>query len=319
MKPQKPTNRLNYRGDLGPVIKRICDIYPVGSLRSFYFIDIGYEDCNVVVETSEGKFLAKMFSHKRSSKDIQRYTTIMNEVVKAGVNHPKLVPSKDGRILSKIQEISFVIMRYIDGKTFLELDRAPDVNERRAVIQQAVIVNHIDYHPPYLFDSWAIPNVKKMLDRVGKFILPEDKALVNQAIDIYELVPVSTLYHCFVHGDFTKANILKGQDGQIYILDFSVANWYPRIQELAVTAANLMSDRAPGHTLRHRCEIVASDYGALEPLTQVEVGSLYSFALVGVAMEFMGATQEKYINGNDTTETAYWLKLGRTSLKEALG
>ena len=38
----------------------------------------------------------------------------------------------------------------------------------------------------------------------------------------------------------------------------------------------------------------------------------------GVAMEFMGSYQEKYINGNDTNETEYWLKLGREGLAREL-
>jgi len=35
-------------------------------------------------------------------------------------------------------------------------------------------------------------------------------------------------------------------------------------------------------------------------------------------MEFMGAHQEKYINGNDTEETDYWLSLGREGLRTEL-
>ena len=39
----------------------------------------------------------------------------------------------------------------------------------------------------------------------------------------------------------------------------------------------------------------------------------------GVAMEFMGSHQERYINGNDTAETEYWLTLGRNGLRKELG
>ncbi len=53
---------------------------------------------------------------------------------------------------------------------------------------------------------------------------------VEQAMARYAEILVDDLPHTFVHGDFTKANVLNGDDGKVYILDFSVANWYPRIQ-----------------------------------------------------------------------------------------
>lgn len=47
--------------------------------------------------------------------------------------------------------------------------------------------------------------------------------------------------------------------------------------------------------------------------------NLPDYTLAGVTMEFMGAHQEKYINGIDTAETRYWLKLGRDGLRAAIG
>ncbi len=319
MKPQKPTDRLSYSGDLKPVMQEICRAYSLGSLRNFSPVEIGYEDCNIFVETSEGKFLAKMFSKLRSADDVRRYAAIMQQVAESGVSHPELFQDQNKQTLSKVSGIPLVVMRFIEGKTFFELNRAPDEHERKAVVEQAVKINLIKYHPSYLFDSWAITNIRAMYDKVARFIQPEDLKLVDRAIQKYEAIRTADLPQCFVHGDFTKTNVLKGNDGTIYILDFSVSNWYPRIQELAVIAANLLYDTVPGHSLKRACEAVANDYGALAKLTDLERASLYPYALAGVAMEFMGAHQERYINGNDTKETDYWLTLGRTGLKEALG
>src|SRR5690606_12517683 len=113
-----------------------------------------------------------------------------------------------------------------------------------------------------------------------------------------------------------KANVIKGEDGKIYILDFSVANRYPRIQELAVIVANLLHDDSET-TLEGKCEQVANEYSEFNQLTEQERQHLPAYALAGVAMEFMGAHQEKYINGNDTEETDYWLSLGREGLRKA--
>jgi len=318
MSEQKPTDRLAYTGDLEPVIDRLCAAYNVGTPASSSVIEVGYEDCNVVVETSQDKYLAKMFAKTRTAEEIARYTTTMQKVIEAGVHHPELLTTSSGEVAYTDSGITLVLMQFVEGKTFFEIDRAPDAEERKAILEQAAKVNGIDYKPDYLFDSWAIPNIRAMFDKVRQFVEPDDLKLVEQAMAGYEAIPVDDLPYCFVHGDFTKTNVLKGSDGKIYILDFSVANWYPRIQELAVIAANLLHDDSDSGSLEDRCNIVADEYSQFNGITDEERQHLPAYALAGIAMEFMGAHQEKHINGNDTEETEYWLRLGREGLRKEL-
>lgn len=318
---QTPLDRLNYSGELGLVISRLAGAYEVGGPTSFSVIGIGYEDCNVVIETPSGKYVAKIFSKDRNQEAIARYSTIMEKAVEAGVNHPPLIKTASGEVVysdTEANRISMVLMKFVDGKTFLELDRAPDEEEQKAVVEQAAKVNSIDYHPTYLFDSWAIPNIKSMFERTKQFIQPDDLKLIEQAMAQFTKIPVESLPHCFVHGDFTKANVMKSNDGKIYVLDFSVANWYPRIQELAVIAANLLHEESGSKSLRERTESVLEMYDKLNQLTPEEKQHLYAYALAGVAMEFMGGHQEKFIKGNATEETEYWLNLGRSGLLREL-
>lgn len=316
-----PVDRLNYNGGLDPVVKRLSSAYQIGEPTDFYVIEMGYEDCNVIVNTPDGKYVAKIFSKVRTPEDIIRYATIMEKAVEAGVNHPPLIKTTDGNVVytdTQADGISMVLMQFIKGQSFLELNRAPNQAEFQQVLEQAAKINRIDFRPPYLFDSWAIPNIQVMFDKVKEFIKPEDISLVEQAMAKYTEIPVDDLPHGFVHGDFTKANVLKGDDEKIYILDFSVTNWYPRIQELAVITANLLHDVNNPMTLKEKCEMVADEYSKLNPLTPDERAHLYAYTLAGVAMEFMGAQQEKYINGNDSEETDYWLELGREGLRREL-
>jgi Ser/Thr protein kinase RdoA (MazF antagonist) len=132
----------------------------------------------------------------------------------------------------------------------------------------------------------------------------------------YEAAPIKDLPHAFVHGDIIKTNTLKGEDGKIYILDFSVANWYPRVQELAVIVANLLHDKnTPG--LEAQCRLVADEYSDFTSLTVTERKHLPTCALAAIAMEFMGSHQEKYVNGIDNEETEHWLASGRDGLRRA--
>lgn len=303
------------------MMDRLCKAYKIGQPADFSVIETGYEDCNVIVQTPDEKYVAKIFSKSRSQGDITRYTTIMEKAVEAGVNHPPLLKTGSGDIVyidNQANGISLVLMKFVEGKSFIELGRVPNAGERQMVIEQAVKVNNIDYHPPYLFDPWAIPNINIVFERVRRFIQPDDLGLVKQVIDQYSKIPIDDLPHCFVHGDFTKANVFKGGDGKIYILDFSAANWYPRIQEIAVIVANLLYDENNPLTLNERIDLVSDEYSKLKPLTVAERKFIYPYALAGAAMEFLGAHQEKYINGNDSEETDFWMNLGRNGLKKNL-
>lgn len=315
---QTPANRLNYAGDLTPVVERVCDAYSVGAPSNIQVVEVGYEDCNVILETDQDKFLAKMFAKSRTQEEISRYITTIQKVIEAGVNHPELLTTGSGEATYTDSGITLVLMRFIEGETYFELDQAPSDTERKAILEQAAKINGVDYKPPFIFDNWAIPNIRAMFEKVKQYIEPDDLALVEQAMAQYEAIPVDELPHAFVHGDFTKTNVIRGKDGEVYIIDFSVANWYPRIQELAVIAANLLYDKNNDTSLKHRCELVTDEYSQFAPLTEAERRHLPAYALAGTAMEFMGSHQEKYINGNDTEETNYWLTLGREGLRAAL-
>ncbi len=317
---KSPLDRLNYSGEIALVIDRICSIYGVGKPKSFFVIGTGYEDCNLIIETSDSKYVAKIFSKERDQETIRRYIAIMKKAVEARVNHPTLIKTIDGEVVysdSQANGISMVLMKFIDGQTFFEIDSVPNAKERQAVIEEATKINRIDYCPSYFFDSWAIPNIKVMFEKVKKFIEPDDIKLVEQVIRQYGEIPVEELPHCFVHGDLRKTNVMKGNDGKIYILDFSVSNWYPRIQEIAVIAANLFHEENEVLSLRDRVKMVSDEYNRLSPLTADERRHLYAYTLAGVAMELIGAHQE-FINGNDTEETKYWLNLGRNELRKEL-
>lgn len=270
---QTPKDRLNYSGDLEPVVGRLCSVYDLGKPTDFSVVEIGYEDCNVIIQTPKEKYLAKIFSKVRTRDDILRYTTIMQKVSLAGINHPPMLKTSEGLEVFNDKDangISLVVMKYIEGKTFLELDLSPDDQDRQAILEQASKINALDYHPSYVSDSWAIPNIEEMFDRVRQFIEPDDIKLVEEAMKRYLEIPLGILPKCFVHGDFTKSNIIKSADGKIYILDFSVANWYPRIQELAVINANLLHDVKEPRSLKQRSEIIASEYSQFAPLTEDE-------------------------------------------------
>jgi len=132
-----PTDRLNYTGDLTPIINDICTTYHLGAVQEFSVIEVGYEDCNVIIETEADAFLAKMFAAFRTPDDVERYATTIKKVSEAGVYHPELIETPAGETTHKTHGITLALLKFVAGKTFYDLGRPPDDDERKAGVSHA--------------------------------------------------------------------------------------------------------------------------------------------------------------------------------------
>ena len=118
------------------------------------------------------------------------------------------------------------------------------------------------------------------------------------------------------HADLTKGNILTGPAG-VTILDFAVANRLPRVQELAVIAANLT--HGSPEPLPARIETIASDVlrRRPRPADASRAQALRAFGPAAAAMELLGALAE-WQRGNHSAETGYLISLGTAGLRDYL-
>lgn len=314
MAKANPLDRINYGGDLATLTAEISQAYQLGEVRRSKPITTGYEDLNIKLTTEKGNFLAKVLSSERTPEDAKRYADIIGVVTEAGINHPEPLISPQKGILYQQDGVSLMLFKFVEGKTFFELNRGPSAEERLEIIEQAAKINSIEYNPPFYDDSWSVTNIHTMFAKVEQFLVDNDKILLAEVLRRYDTVPTN-LPHAFVHGDIITTNVVKGDDDKMYILDFSVANWYPRIQELAVIASSLLS----GMNLSERCQLLVEDYEKFSSLQEVEKGSLYNYALAAVAMELIGAYHEKHLEGNGSAENNHWMELGRRELKQELG
>jgi len=292
-------------------MEEICAAYDIGKLQHFAPIEVGYEDCNVKITTDKGNFLAKIFAKFRTVEEITRIVEIMQKIIAAGIHHPKIYKTIKGDFAYKKDNISMVLMEFINGKTFYEMNRIPDEAEFREITEQAAKINAIAYKPSYLFDGWAVQNAPNLFEVVKDFMKPNDRTRVAKIIEDFKQIPMDKLPHAFVHGDFIPTNLIKGPD-QIYILDFSVANWYPRLQEVALLVTHL-TDKTKG-SLAHRTQYVADVYSQFLPLEEIERKYLAPYVRADTISELLGALNEKHLKGNTSIENEHWIEFGLKGL-----
>ncbi len=341
--------RINYQGDLQPFLVKVCEKFSIGEYNSHEIVPIGYEDFNLQLTTKEGRYFVKIFASTKNKEECRRNVDIIEEALKSGVSHPKLFKSNQG-LLCEIVNGSLIdricLMEYIDGNIFYEQQIPPTDEEKRFIIKEAALINQMDLHPPLFYDRWAVTNLLREFRQKGKFLTGEDKKLINplvksfvslnidklphcfvhgylkktdrESIDLlvnqFSMMPIKNLTHCLVHGDITKTNTMRSKKNEIYIFDFSVSNYYPRIQELASILCDLFFDPKHLDVFPKTYDLAVGEYQKYVQLTPDEITTLPAYVKLAHAMHILLANYLRVESGNTSSENDYYLKLGRAGL-----
>lgn len=313
-------SRIDYKGNLKKLLIQVCEDYKIGKYLSHKIVAVGYEDFNLIFNTTQGKFFLKIFANFRDQKECQRYLEIMLAAIKAGVAFPKLCECTKGfmdEIVVDGSTIRFCLMEFIDGESFYQGKLKPTKSEIIFLVNQAALINSIKIKPSLLYDSWAIPNFLNEFKKVRKYLSVRDLELIFPLAKRVKEIPMNKLPHCFVHGDIIDTNLMKNKKGKLFVIDFAVANYYPRIIELAVLLCDLFFDKNNPESFLSNFNLALNTYQRHLPLTPEEVKILPLFIKLAHAMHIIAPTRQKYIEKFLTSENDYWLNLGRTGLRFA--
>ena len=135
------------------------------------------------------------------------------------------------------------VMDFIDGKDFFKSKAHITKRDQLFIANQASLINSINIKPKKVYDSWAITNFQLEFKKKSQYLDSDDLKLVEPLLEKFQNLEIETLPHCFVHGDIIRTNVIKGKDNNIWVVDFSVSNYYPRIQELAVLACDVLFNK----------------------------------------------------------------------------
>lgn len=311
-------NRIQYKGDLATLLKHVCSDFKLGNYVRHNIVPVGYEDLNIILVTHSGNYFIKCFADYRTAEDCNRYLHIMQKALTCGIQHPELYKSSQGYLYEwkdKISSVRLCVMEYIDGDTFYSIDEQPTSDELRFLAKQAALINQIDVKPEPVYDSWAVVNFVAEFNKKKQYLSQQDLQMITPLVDDFQKIDLDKLPHCFVHGDIIKTNVMRSKDGKLYILDFSVANYYPRIQELAVLFCDLFFNDKNPDTFSECYELGLSEYQKLLPLTKEELQFMPLYVKAAHAMHIICPNFEREANENTSEENLQWLELGRAGLK----
>ena len=113
----------------------------------------------------------------------------------------------------------------------------------------------------------------------------------------------------FVHGDIISTNVMVDNNSKVWILDFAVSNYLPRIIDLAVTSCNMCLVENSKDKTYENIALLLSEYNKYNKLTDYELEVFGTFYKLANAMHILQPTYITKTDG-DSEENQYWLNEG---------
>ena len=158
------------------------------------------------------------------------------------VNTPKVYEcNRDILCEIELDDVNFrlCVFKYIDEKNFYDLGIIPNSNEIKEIIRQMAIIHKATLQSDFIYDKWAIINFVKEFQDKKQYLNENDYKKLDELYNRFLQVDIEKLPKAFVHGDIISTNVMKDKNNKLWIIDFAVSNYVPRIIDLAVSSCNL--------------------------------------------------------------------------------
>lgn len=304
--------RIGLNTDLQNISKKICESYNLRDFISNELITIGYEDYNYYLTTSSGKYCVKIFSKIRTEEDVKNYLDRIRAVANSEINAPKPLMVNNDITLSLDYEgnhYDICVFEYINGKNYFELGEKPSKDVIKEIARQTAMINNLDLKPVFIYDTWAIVNFAKEYNQKREYLSDDYKDEFDRLLVELNNIDFTNLPKAFVHGDIISTNVMLDENEKVWIIDFAVSNYLPRIIDLAVIACNMCLDEKSKDNTYENIALLINEYNKYNQLTEYELKVFRIFYRLANAMHIL---QPQYIikTDGDSDENQYWLNEG---------
>lgn len=214
------------------------------------------ENLNYLLTTADGqRFVFKAVDQGSSQESAAMENELLEHARNAGfpLELPYIVRNYKREIDSGIKlPINGLyrarIISFVDGVVFDNLSNISTKllkNAGKSLALFDIAIADFEHPEGHRGHQWELPSAGQHRDKLKHFQDPELKSLVAWAFDVWAGVQdtLATLPRQFIHGDANKENILAEGEQVSGLVDFGDACYNPRICELAICLAYLMTDR----------------------------------------------------------------------------
>lgn len=306
--PNKTLTRIDILDPLEAVLTSVAGAFQLGSLTAFSLIDIGFQDGNVDITTSNGRYVVKIFSSEKTKKRIEDVVWGYTTFGKSGIPLPIIRKSADGNhiyeVPGKNHPSYLCVFDFFEGKP---LTATPVADADLAAISRMLPVIHRSTRSiePF-YDAMSIANMQNEFSQKKDVFFADELELLQPVIKEFRTVKFATLRQSVIHGTIEKENILKNGNGELCLLDLGCMNNGTAVSDLATFIANFsvyQTDPKRSQTV----STILDAYNEVLPLTKEELKVLPILVRIQYASYIIGMTHHMRKEHDMSKQTQNWL------------
>lgn len=313
LKNDRYYSRIDEIENINIISELVCKEYNLGILKDTFVIEIGYEDFNSIITTSKGKYLMKIFRNSRNDQEVLECINRSWKAEQNNVQTPKIYKNSKNEIVTivnyKKSRFRISVIEYIDGENFFDLNRKPTSQELEKIVNIASNLNKIDYKPNFIYDTWAITSFCNEFEKKSKYLDTKYLNMIKPIYDKFNKFDYEKLPKAFVHGDMMSTNLMLDKDDKIWVIDFSVANYTARLNEIVVICDDVALIQDNKIESENRIKIAFEQWCKEIEAIQLEKDSFKMLFEVANAINVLNPLYE-IATGNDSEETKMHLNAG---------
>jgi Ser/Thr protein kinase RdoA (MazF antagonist) len=209
--------------------------YELGKYKNTKHIWWAFSNTIFILETSEGKYILKLF-HTNKLKHIRFQVNLIDNLNQKGLPLPKIYKNKRNKLLLKYKTSYLSIQEFVEGDHTYSFNKKLilDCSKILSLLDKELMKENLRSNFGYKTNhQFSYSNFK--IKRIGKFNLKKEALQINKEL---KKINKKKLRKSFIHGDFHGVNLLSKNNKITAILDFDDSHYDYLIEEISVFLAH---------------------------------------------------------------------------------
>ncbi len=316
--PDTYLSRVDLDIPLQSLIDFVARDFNLGKVISFDIIGIGFEDLNIKLVSTNGRYLVKVFAKRKAYfSSVSDYVKALRKFRENGVPVP-LVHKHNKGFLYEVpgnREATYLcVMDYFDGSDFSLL--TPSKIDIKALIIYISRIHKVSIKIQTNYDSWGTWHLINEFEKKKGFLSAEDLELITPIIKRFQSLDFQGFTKCVIHGDLQPYNILKNKSNEYCILDLGCIDFAPAVLDLSIFIMHFCHDPNTARLNKDLYYLAVEEYQKMNPLSQQELEAIpilvsATFAIFAIASNFA----LNVLNNHDK-QIYKWFGYSHNGLKE---